>query len=234
MLAKRCIIAAIACRYSPTTARCLHSTLKERRGELKRCKLFQYTTTQAGCGDKQMLRVSLIVIFGFLFAVPAAPVKADWHSFWNRAHLDHQRNNCWPIPFQNADRIAVCQTLSMQLANGWKRQNTLSDVYFDSETQVLNEAGRRKVYSIMATTPEPYRTIYVVQSMNPEAHDRRLESIGDTAGELFANQPAPDIVPVRITPRSWSADYIDSISRKVDTTMPAPRLPTFQDTTSAN
>jgi hypothetical protein len=183
-------------------------------------------------GDKQMLRVSLVILFGFLFAVPAAPVKADWHSFWNRVHLDKQRNNCWPVPFQKADRLAVCQALSVQLANGWKRQNTLSDVYFDSETQTLNVAGRRKLYSIMATTPEPYRTIYVVQSMNPEAQERRLASIGDTAGELFVDQAVPEIVPVRISPRSWSADYIDSISQKVDSTVPAPRLPAFQDTTT--
>ena len=126
----------------------------------------------------------------------------------------------------------MCQTLSVQLANGWKRQNTLSDVYFDGETQVLNEAGRRKLYSIMATTPEPYRTIYVVQSMNPEAQERRLASIEDTAGELFVDQAVPEIVPVRISPRSWSADYIDSISRKVDSTVPSPRLPSFQDTTT--
>lgn len=183
-------------------------------------------------GDNQMLRVSLAVIFGCFFLLPAAPVKADWHSFWNRVHLDKQRNNCWPMPFQKADRIAVCQTLSVQLANGWKRQNTLSEVYFDSETQSLNEAGRRKVYAIMATTPEMYRTIYVVQSMSPEAQERRVSSIETTASELFADS-SPEIVPVRLAPRSWSAEYIENISRKVQTTLPAPRLPEFEDTTSS-
>lgn len=181
-------------------------------------------------GDKQMLRVSLISIFGFMF-LSAAPLQADWHSFWNRAHVDQLRNNCWPKPFQKADRLTVCQTLSVQLANGWKRQNTLSDVYFDSETHALNEAGRRKLYSIIVSTPESYRTVYVVQSMNPEAQQRRIASIGTTATELFADQPMPQVLPVRIAPRSWSADYIDAISRKVDSTMPSPRLPSFQDTT---
>ena len=177
-----------------------------------------------------MLRVSLFTIFGFLF-LSAAPLQADWHSFWNRAHLDKQRNNCWPKPFQKADRLAVCQTLSVQLANGWKRQNTLSSVYFDSETHALNEAGRRKLYSILVSTPETYRTVYVVQTMNPEAQERRVSSINTTAAQLFEGQGAPQVLPVRITPRSWSADYIDSISRKVESTLPAPRLPSFEDTT---
>ena len=178
-----------------------------------------------------MLRVSSFAILGFLL-LSQTPLRADWHSFWTRAHLDQQRNTCWPMPFQKADRLAVCRALSVQLANGWRRQNTLSDVYFDSETHALNEAGRRKLYSIMVSAPEPYRTIYVVQPLNPEAQERRMTSITTTADDLFAGHQTPQIVPVSIAPRSWSADYIDNISRKVDSTMPAPRLPSFEDTTS--
>lgn len=195
---------------------------------------FQTRRNKQDAGDIKMLRVSLLLLFSFFFMMPTTEVKADWHSFWDRVHLDRQRNNCWPMPFQKADRMAVCQTLSVQLAKGWKRQNTISDVYFNQDTQELNEAGRRKLWAIMSTSPEQYRTIYVVQSMNEDAQTRRKSSIELAAQQLFKNTPTPEIVPVRIAPRSWSADYIDNINRKVDSTIPAPRLPSFEDTTGNN
>lgn len=181
-----------------------------------------------------MLRVSLFIVFSFLMTVPAMPVHADWHSFWDRFHKDHQRNECWPMPFQKTDRLAVCQVLSTQLANGWVRQNTLSNVYFDQDTHALNEAGRRKLYSIVTTSPEHYRTIYVVQPMNPEAQQRRFESVAEAHTQLFGDLNEPEVVPVRIAPRSWSADYIDNISRKIDSSIPSPRLPSFEDTTGGS
>lgn len=183
-----------------------------------------------------MLRVSLFIAFTFLLLMPTQPANAgwaEWHSFWNRAHTDKLRSNCWPQPFQQADRATVCQTLSVQLANGWRRQNTLSEVYFDQDTHALNEAGRRKLYSIVTSSPESFNTIYVVQSMNPEAQQRRVASIQQNSSQLFGNQPTPEIVPVKISPRSWSASYIENISRQVESTIPAPRLPSFQDTTGS-
>ncbi len=184
-----------------------------------------------------MLRVSLLMLFSFLFIVPAGQANADWsqwHAFWNRAHLDKQRNNCWPVPFQQADRVTVCETLTRQLANGWKRQNTLSEVYFNPETQELNEAGRRKLYAIMTSAPSEYRTVYVVQSMNPEAQQRRLDSISTASSQLFTNGISPRVESVQVAPRSWSAEYIDEISRKVNSSIPNPRLPQFQSTTGGS
>jgi hypothetical protein len=181
-----------------------------------------------------MLRASLFAIFGLCLVTPAAPVRADWNSFWQRAHLDFHRNNCWPVPFQKADRETVCRAMSIQIANGWQQQNTLTDVYFDAETQFLNEAGRRKLWAILKTSPEQYRTVYVVESMNPDAETRRLDSIQVASNEMFKDQPLPEIVSVQIAPRAWSADYIETISRKVNSTIPNPRLPEFTDTTSGN
>lgn len=184
--------------------------------------------------EKTMLRVSLFLLLGFIFFVPAAPAEADWHSFWQRSHKDCLRNNCWPMPFQKADRESVCQALSVQLAKGWKRQNTLSEVYFNSETQSLNEAGRRKLFAIVQATPEEYRKIYVVRSMNTEATEARLASIQEASNQLFADQTAPEIVSVGIAPRSWSAAYINNITTKEAASIPQPRLPDFEDTTASN
>ena len=178
-----------------------------------------------------MLRVSLFLLLGSLFMLPAAPAKADWHSFWTRSHKDRLRNNCWPMPFQKADRISVCQTLTAQLAKGWKRQNTLSAVYFNQDTQELNEAGRRKLFAIVQAAPEEYRTIYVVRSMDARATDVRVASLRKVSKELFAGEPGPEIVTVGVPPRSWSAEYINNITSQETASIPEPRLPEFQDTT---
>lgn len=180
-----------------------------------------------------MLRISLFLLLGFLFLAPAAPANADWHSFWQRSHKDRLRNNCWPMPFQKADRNSVCQTLTAQLAKGWKRQNTLSAVYFNSDTQELNEAGRRKLFAIVQASPEEYRTIYVVRSMDREATDRRLDSIRSASKQLFEGM-APEIVSVGVAPRSWSAAYINNITTQEAASIPSPRLPEFSDTTGGS
>ena len=180
-----------------------------------------------------MLRISLFLLLGCLFFVPTSPAGADWHSFWQRSHKDRLRNNCWPVPFRKADQDSVCRTLTMQLAKGWQRQNTLSNVYFDSDTQELNEAGRRKLFAIVQAAPEEYRTIYVVKSMNPVETEARMSSIRTASTQLFAELPPPDIQTVGIAPRSWSADYINNITKKQAASLPQPRLPEFQDTTSS-
>ena len=52
----------------------------------------------------------------------------------------------------------------------------------------LNEAGRRKLYQIVTASPPAYRTVYVVRSMNPDAHERRLSSIKQAYTDLFGNE----------------------------------------------
>lgn len=182
-----------------------------------------------------MLRVTTFILFGFTLFLPASAAHAGdgskWHAFWHAAHIDKLRNNCWPQPFQKMDRDAVCRTLSIQMANGWKRQNTLADVYFDAESHELNEAGRRKLYSMLSTAPPEYQTIYVVQARQEEQQQRREESIRLASQELFKGRLAPEVRTVLISPRTWSANYIDAINRETQNTMPAPRLPSFQSTT---
>jgi len=203
-------------------------------GESARMQALGTRRTKQDAGENQMLRVIPLLLLGIFLVVPSAVRAGDlsgWHSFWHRAHVDTLRNKCWPTPFQEADRLTVCQTLSTQLAKGWKRQNTLSEVYFNSETQELNESGRRKLYAIMASSPSEFRTVYVVQSMNPDAQQRRVDSIQMASQQLFSDMPAPRVESVQIAPRSWSAEYIDEIGRRVNSTIPDPRLPSFTDTT---
>ena len=179
-----------------------------------------------------MLRVSLFLLLGFLFVVPAAPANADWHSFMQRSHKDRLRNNVWPMPFQKADRQSVCQTLSAQIAKGWQRQNTMSSVYFNPETQELNEAGRRKLFAIVQSAPQEFQTIYVVRSIDAAANERRIASIQEASSQLFANQGSPQIRTVSTPPRSWSGEYVNTITTQRNDSIPKPRLPTRVSTTS--
>ncbi len=181
-----------------------------------------------------MSRAAVMAFTVFTIFGSATTTNADWHSFWNRVHLDWNRNNCWPEPFVQQDANRICEHFSIQIANGWQRQNTLSEVYFDPDTQMLNEAGRRKVWTIMNTTPEPYRTIYVVQAMAPDIHERRVDSVQKVASGWSDESVMPQVIPVKITPRAWSAEYIDAIDRKVQTAMPDPVLPEFTDTTGGS
>lgn len=178
-----------------------------------------------------MLRVSYSLLLGLVILAPASTAKADWHTFWNRVHLDWHRNNCWPEPFHTADRQSVCQAFSATVASGWRRQTTLGEVYFDTETQTINEAGRRKLWSILTTAPVQYRSIYVVRTMDGEVSERRLDSVQQAAAEMFVGEPLPEVIAVNIEPRSWPADYIDAIDRKRMATIGEPRLPEFVETT---
>lgn len=181
-----------------------------------------------------MLRVSLFFAFTLtMFVIPTQTAEAgwdEWHAFWNRAHLDKLRNNCWPQPFIKADRRTVCQTLSVQLAKGWQRQNTLSAVYFDQDTHALNEAGRRKLASILTNSPPAFNTVYVVRSYQPGAQERRMASVQETSVQLFEFEP--NVVTVNRTPHTWPADYIDKVNRAIEDTIPSPRLPERTSTTS--
>lgn len=182
-----------------------------------------------------MFRPILFTLMGFVFLLPTQAAEAadwtKWHAFWHNAHVDRMRNNSWPQPFQAMDREAVCNTLSIQLANGWRRQNTLAEIYFNRETHALNEAGRRRLFNILSAAPQQYQTIYVVQAMNQEEQDRREESIRVNVEELFAGNIDPQVQSVKLEPRSWSADYIDAINVQRRNTMMPPQLPSFQSTT---
>ncbi len=158
----------------------------------------------------------------------AGSVHAGWHEFWDRFHLDAHRNNCWPEPFSSIDRRAAQAPFAAMVGSGWRTQNTLSQHYFDRETQQLNEAGERKLYWILSNAPEPYRTVFVAESYQSDESRKRIDSVQQTLARLLPTEPLPPVVATKLEPRGWPAEYIDTIDRKVQATVPDPRLPTFQ------
>ncbi len=167
----------------------------------------------------------LALMLGFAFLGTA---QAGWHEFWDRVHLDWHRNNCWPEPFDSVDRRASRTPFTAMVHNGWRTQNTLGQYYFHPETQVLNEAGERKLYWIMTNSPEQYRTIYVAQTFEPGVGEKRIDSVQQSLARMLPENPLPAVIAVANEPRGWPAEYIDTIDRKVNSSIPTPRLPSFQ------
>src|SRR5215212_7568651 len=61
--------------------------------------------------------------------------QGGFHKFWDRCHVDFNRNNAWPEPFLTADKVAVRTPWCIQTDNGWKMQNTIGTFLFDRDTQ---------------------------------------------------------------------------------------------------
>ena len=175
-----------------------------------------------------MPRVRIALLTGLALLITLSSVEAGWHEFWHRVHTDFHRNNCWPEPFSTVDRRATRAPFEAMVRNGWRLQNTLGAAYFHHETNVLNDAGKRKLYWILANSPEQFKTVYVYQSYDPEISEKRLNSVQQTLAQLLPNQAMPSVLPSLAEPVGASADYVDQVDRKMRSTIPNPRLPTFQ------
>jgi hypothetical protein len=111
---------------------------------------------------------------------------------------------------------------------GWRSQTTLGTHDFDPETQSLNEAGERRLRWMATQAPEPYRTIYVAQGRDQATAERRLESVQQALPRVLGDQPVPPVVATVREPRNWSADEVNTIERRLQSSVPSPRLPDFK------
>lgn len=181
----------------------------------------------------QMEMQIMLRVRAFFMAVPLGlaiigSANAGWHEFWDRVELDFHRNNCWGQPFVSVDRRATCAPFAAMVQSGWRSQNTLGSHYFHPETQALNEAGERRLFWIITTAPEQYRTVYVAGTHEADTVERRVDSVQQVLARMLPDQPLPSVLATNREPRSWPAEYIDTIDRRVNATTPDPRLPAFQ------
>lgn len=137
---------------------------------------------------------------------------------------DFARRNCWPEPFIEPDRQAVREPFGLMVANGWERQNLLGDQYFVSGTPQLTEAARLKIQWIMMEAPQQHRVIYVHRALNPQDTQARIDSVRTFAMQLGTGD-VPPIQETSISSQGWPAERVDIISRKFNSSMPAPKLP---------
>ena len=150
-----------------------------------------------------------------------------WNQFWNRCHVDFNRNTAWPEPFLTADKYAVRTPWCIQTDNGWKMQNTIGTFLFDRDSQQINEAGDLLVKWILTQAPIHRRAVFVLKGDTAEATNARVRSVQ----AAVAKYSSGCVCPVLLTdtePVGWPASYIDSITQHYDATIPNPRLPARQ------
>ncbi|MEN6458756.1 MAG: hypothetical protein ABFC63_07475 [Thermoguttaceae bacterium] len=175
------------------------------------------------------MRVRSLAITGSLAIALccATQVSAELLSgAFNSVVRDVKRRQCWPDPFQTADRASVRAPFCAMVANGWRRQNMLGEFHFEPQSGQLTEAGRLKVHWILTACPEQHRQIYVHTATTSEETAARVASVQQVAAQLARDDMAR-MVPVMTTSIAddgWPASRVDAISRKMLSSTPIPRL----------
>ncbi|MGE0756696.1 MAG: hypothetical protein AB7F89_21120 [Pirellulaceae bacterium] len=154
--------------------------------------------------------------------------------FWYRSRVDFYRNNCWPQPFQNADRELTRAPLIAMTAAGWRQNNTLSDHFFNLESQAINPAGEFKLRWIVTQAPMHRRTVFVLRGPTPQATQARVNAVHVAMDKMLMGEPRPEVLVTTIIPPNASGDYFDQVDRQLKESIPAPRLPAMESTSGDN
>jgi len=177
---------------------------------------------------KAPLISTLLVVTAMTLATPARAQCLE--KFVNDCIRDCKRNNCWPEPFVRTDRAAIRVPFDMMVQRGWQEQNLLSGAYFKEDGKDLNEAGQSKLRWIVTEAPRHHRTIFVQTADTPEHTAARMALVQEAASRFMAgSEQSPQVVPVSMGPASWSAEQVDAVSRKFQSSMPDPRMPKPKD-----
>jgi len=176
-----------------------------------------------------MLRWATPILFGWVILLTAAPAEAQWFTtFWQKVKIDYKRNKYWPEPFIWADRKATIAPFSQMVANGWRRQNLMSDYHFNDTDTQLNVAGEAKIRYILTQMPPSRRTIFVQRGLTPEETASRINLVHHTALSILPIGAMPNIAESNLPNDGWPADDIDAVARKFNATRPDPRLKSMQ------
>jgi uncharacterized membrane protein YgcG len=114
--------------------------------------------------------------------------------------------------------------MAIMAANGWRRQNMLTDLHF-TDTNDLTEAGDLLVRWILNEAPQARRVIYVHRGTTGEDTAARMAVVAKAAQRAAPSQPIPPILETSISDVGWPAREVEIISRRYDATIPDPRLP---------
>ena len=117
----------------------------------------------------------LLVVVAGLSATP--PVEGQLLGEYGRCFL---QVNKWPEPWICPDRQSVRAPMAVMAANGWRRQNMLTDLHFTDNNQ-LTEAGELLVRWILYEAPQTRRAIYVHRGTTAEDTAVRMAAVAMTA-----------------------------------------------------
>ncbi len=183
-----------------------------------------------------MRRIVLIVGLGLTVLIQSGSasadwhsIKAGWHSYWDRVHLDWHRNNAWPEPFIQVDRQAALAPIDMMVNNGWQLQNTIPHQLFDPETQELTRAGQLKVQRTLTQMPTRRRMVFVLKGKTADITEMRLKSVEKAAAEVVGDSASTMIVVTDVEPRGGSGSYYERVNSGYESSTPPPRLPEMSE-----
>jgi hypothetical protein len=176
-----------------------------------------------------MLRWGRPLLFSWTILLIAAPAMAQgFHNFWDRYCIEYKRNQYWPEPFIWADRKATIAPFGQMVANGWRRQNLISDYHFNDADTQLNVAGESKIRYILTQMMPSRRTMFVQRGLTPEQTANRIRLVYNTAMNMMPPGSMPDVQESDLPNDGWPADDVDAVARRFNATRPNPRLQNVQ------
>ena len=94
------------------------------------------------------------------------------------------------------------------VANGWERQNMLTDAHFDPLTGKLTSAGEAKVQSVLNDVPQHHRYVFVHRAGTRQETAARIDTV-----EQYIVQSVP---PSEYPPVLESAQSADRLFRRAE------------------
>ena len=172
-----------------------------------------------------MLRWGTPILFAWMVLLLATPAEAQWFStFMAKVKIDYKRNKYWPEPFIWADRKATIAPFGQMVANGWRRQNLLSDYHFNDEDTHLNTSGEASLRYILTQQMPSRRTVFVQRGLTPEETAARMNLVHAAAMRMLPPGVMAHVVESDLPNDGWPADDIDAVARRFQATRPDPRL----------
>ncbi len=172
-----------------------------------------------------MFRCGFALLIVWTIALSAAPAQAQWFSnFMDGVHRDYHRNKAWPEPFLRADRESVNIPFGMMIANGWRKQNLISDYLFQEDSPKLTMAGEQKLRFILTQMPPTRRTVFVQRGTSPDVTANRIAVVQRTAAGIVPLGTVAEVVESDLPNDGWPADDIDAVAKRFNSTRPDPRI----------
>lgn len=174
-----------------------------------------------------MPRIASGLLVGLISLWASASAQANWFkTFYHDVRGGFHVNNMWPEPYIEPSRRAVREPFAVMHARGWQRYNLLGEHDFEEGQTRLTPAGELRVKAILANSPPQYRTVFVEKGQNREATNARIDAIQQAIVALQTEGPLPPVMASDLVVEGWSSEYVDAVSRKHISSIPAPRLPT--------
>lgn len=176
--------------------------------------------------DRAITTAAKRVVLGVLaVGLTATSATADWKDFWHNVNVGYHRNNAWPDPFNEVDAMEVVTPFEIMKNNGWKLHNTIGHELFRDGDGALLASGSNRVRTIVQTSPDARRSIYVLRGTTPAETDARVASVRQSLVSLNMPGPTPSVMVTDVASPTASGAWAGKIGREWLNSMPKPELP---------